>query len=68
VPGKATFGALAAKRAFERTDPGIERVGRQIPIAAFAIRPEFEHRHPISIVRRFRIVREKVGIGERLSL
>jgi hypothetical protein len=43
APGENAFGALAAKGALERTDPGIDRFGRQIAVAAFAVWPDFEH-------------------------
>ncbi len=45
-----SFGALAAKRALIGADPGVERMGRQIPVAAFAIGPQFQHRHAIPMV------------------
>src|SRR5437868_11184407 len=38
-----SFGALAAKRALIGADPGVERGGRQIPAAAFAIGSQFQH-------------------------
>src|ERR1700743_2967194 len=41
------FGAFAAKRALVGADPGIERVRRQIPVAAFAIGPQFQHSRAI---------------------
>ena len=43
-PFEHTFRAIAAKRAFEGADPGVRRVGRQIPVAAFAIGSQFQHR------------------------
>jgi hypothetical protein len=71
APAEDSFAALAAKGALERTDPSIERFGRQIPVTAFAVWPEVEHRHPTlwsGSLLHLCIVREKVGIGERLSL
>src|SRR5260370_38411905 len=43
MPAEHSFGALAAKRALIGADPGVQRVGRQIPVAAFAIGPQFQH-------------------------
>ena len=60
------LGAAAAERAFIRTDPGLDGIGRQVAIAAFAIGSQFEHWR-IRWSRR-RILREKVANGERLSL
>jgi hypothetical protein len=68
MPAKHSFGALAAKRALIGADPGVERMGRQIPVAAFAIGPQFQHPGAILMCRWRRILREKVGIGEWLSL
>jgi hypothetical protein len=68
MPAEHSFGALAAKRALIRADPRVERMGRQIPVAAFAIGPQFQHSGAILMCRCVRILRVKVGIGERLSL
>src|SRR5271167_3903853 len=43
MPFEHSLGALAAKRAFVGADPRVKRVGRQIPVAAFAIGPQFQH-------------------------
>src|SRR5260370_13540019 len=43
MPVEHSFGALAAKRALVGADPGVQRVGRQIPVAAFAIGPQLQH-------------------------
>lgn len=37
------IGAVGAKGAFERTNTGVRAVGRQVAIAAFAVRGEFHH-------------------------
>src|SRR5438552_2355 len=39
--------AIGAERALITADPRIGRVGRQILVAVFAIRPEFEHAPPL---------------------
>src|SRR5690349_8575811 len=44
-----SFGAALAKGAFEGADAGVLRVGRQVPVAAFAIGTEFEHRTRASL-------------------
>ncbi len=43
-PVQDLLGASAAERAFERAHPRLHRIGRQILVAAFAIRPQLEHR------------------------
>src|SRR5271169_1377213 len=43
TPAEHSVGALPAKRALIGADPGVERVGRQIPVAAFAIGSQFQH-------------------------
>jgi hypothetical protein len=68
MPAEYSCGALAAKRALIRADPGVERMGRQIPVAAFAIGPQFQHPGAILMCRCLRILREEVGIDEWLSL
>src|SRR5690348_2206880 len=50
TPAEHSFGALAAKRALVRAHPRVERMGRQIPVAAFAIRPQFQHPGAIPMV------------------
>jgi len=44
TPAEYSLGAFAAERAFVWADPRVWRVGRQIPVTAFAIGPQFEHR------------------------
>ena len=68
APCEYPFGAIAAKGALIGTDAGVERVWRQIPGAALAIGPQFQHRHVLQHRSPRRILREKVGRGERLSL
>ena len=68
APGKHPFGAIAAKSALKGANASVERVGRQIPVAALAIGPQFKHRHGLQGRLPRRILREKVGRGERLSL
>src|SRR5205814_9074319 len=68
VPAEHSFGAVAAKRALVGANPGFERGGRQIPVAAFAIGPQFQHPGAILMCRRLFILSEKIGIGEWLSL
>ena len=68
MPAEHSFGALAAKRALVGANPGVERGGRQIPVAAFAIGPQFQHPGAILMCRRLFILSEKIGIGEWLSL
>src|SRR5690606_1799719 len=38
------LGAAGAERAFERADARLKRVGRQVDVAAFAVRSQLEHR------------------------
>ena len=68
MPAEHSFGALAAKCALIRADPGLQRVRGQIPVAAFAIGPQFQHPGAILMCRRLFILSEKIGIGEWLSL
>ena len=68
MPAEHSFGALAAERALIGADPAVERVGRQIPVAALAIRPQLQHPGAILMCRRLFILSEKIGIGEWLSL
>jgi hypothetical protein len=58
MPAEHALRAVAAEGAFEGADAGIQRFGWQIPVAAFAIGPKFEHRYRS----------EKVATAERLSL
>ena len=57
-------GAVAAERALERADNGVMRIGRQIPVAAFATRPERKHGR---LPARWRVFK-KTGVRCRRSL
>src|SRR4029077_8757208 len=50
-------GAVAAERALERADNGVVRIGGQIPVAAFATRPERKHGR---LPARWRVLRKQV--------
>src|ERR1700757_4564234 len=50
TPREHPFGAIATERAFVGADPGVGRVGRQIPVAAFAVGRQFKHRGPLSAI------------------